>query len=413
MRGRQVTPAIEEVRVPPNVRTIACARRVAAHIARERHLVLMLPLAIMRHHCGPDVADQHDDRTKPETAGKPGPGEGDGWDRMRTADARHVLKAVRPSRVADEGIGLPAAGAARRRHPVLPGKRATQHELEPVRTRILAGDQEGVDAAVVIEGEIAEISPHDADHELQPLPKSRTQRERQPRIPQVEIPLDVRPWDEVTRSDEAGRYEPDLVEVTENRNPIRDQIERKEQIADPQQQHELGQEARAPIEKACNQDTQLGHDGALWHGYDFVPDNGRIPHPDRMVARVPDSRQGGGRSAVTRSGRSVQWSGPLVMRAPHNTTTPTDATMISQKVTGADPRPILPARPMAMTPVCRAPAIARMTSAITPLASKVATTRYKTRLLSADAPLGAARLGRPSASVDQIDAIRHDPCTFD
>jgi hypothetical protein len=109
-------------------------------------------------------------------------------------------------------------------------------------------------------------------------------------------------------------------------------------------------------------------------------------HPERMVACVPDSRQGGGGSAVTHSKVLVQWSGPLVRRAPHNTTTPTDATIISQKVTGADPRSILPVRPIAMTPVFRAPAIARMTSAITPLASKVATTRYKTPLLSADAP---------------------------
>src|SRR5580658_7349551 len=279
MRGRQVTPAIEEVRVPPDVRTIAFTGRVAAHILRERHLVLMLPLAVMRQHSGPDVADQHDDGAKLETAGKPGPGEGDGWDRMRTADARHVLIAVRPSRMADEGIGLPAAGAARRRHTVLPGKRAAQHELEPVRTRILAGDHESVDTAVVIEGEIADISPRDADHELQSLPKSRTQRVGELRIPQVEIPLYVRPRDEVTRSDEAGRHEPDLVEVTENRDPIGDQVERNEQVTDPQQQHELGQETRAPIDKAGNQDTQFGHQSSPWHVYDFVPDNGRSPHP--------------------------------------------------------------------------------------------------------------------------------------
>src|SRR5580658_2258190 len=118
-----------------------------------------------------------------------------------------------------------------------------------------------------------------------------------------------------------------------------------------------------------------------------------FPHPERMVACVPDSRQGGGRSVVTHSGVLVQWSGPLVNRAPHNTTTPTDATIISQKVTGADPRSILPVRPIAMTPVFRAPVIARMTSPITPTASNVATTRYTTRLLSADAPCRASGRG--------------------
>src|SRR5208337_1670020 len=105
-----------------------------------------------------------------------------------------------------------------------------------------------------------------------------------------------------------------------------------------------------------------------------------------MLACAPDSRQGCGRSVAPHSDVLVQWSGPFIKRAPHNTTTPTDATIISQKVKGADPRSTLPVRPIATTPVFKAPVIAKTTSTIAPLASKVAKTRYKPPLLLADAP---------------------------
>ncbi len=87
----------------------------------------------------------------------------------------------------------------------------------------------------------------------------------------------------------------------------------------------------------------------------------------------------------------IQWSGPRIRRALHSATTQMDAAITSQKANGADPRSILPVRPTAMTPVFKAPTIARTTSTVAPLASKVARTRLKLRLPSgyaeADAPL--------------------------
>src|SRR5277367_272374 len=79
---------------------------------------------------------------------------------------------------------------------------------------------------------------------------------------------------------------------------------------------------------------------------------------------------------------SVQWSGPRIRRALHNTTTPMDAAITSQKVNGVDPRSILPVRPIAMTPVFNAPTIARTTSAVAPLASSVTNKRFKLPLPS-------------------------------
>jgi len=78
----------------------------------------------------------------------------------------------------------------------------------------------------------------------------------------------------------------------------------------------------------------------------------------------------------------VQWSGPRIRRALHSATTQMDAAITSQKVNGADPRSILPVRPTAMTPVFKAPMIARTTSTIAPHASKVTRTLLKLRLLS-------------------------------
>src|ERR1019366_720399 len=183
----------------------------------------------------------------------------------RTADARAVLVAPRPARVADDGIGLSAAGVAWRWHMILPGERAAQHELEPVRARILAGDQEGVDAAILIEEEVTGIGLHDPGQELQTLPKSRAHRKLEPRIPEIEISVFARLRNEVTRSDEARHHEADLVEVTDDRNPIRDQIKWNEQVADSKHQYEPGQKARSPVEQARNQDAQLSGDSTLGH----------------------------------------------------------------------------------------------------------------------------------------------------
>src|SRR5665213_1926996 len=140
-------------------------------------------------HCGSDVADQHDNRAKRQSLREPGPCECDGRDGVRTADLWHARVALRPARVTNDGIGISAAGMARGWHAVLCGKRATQHELQPMCAGILAGDQEGVDAAVLVEEEIADISLRNPDQELQMLPGPRVHRDLWPCIPTAEIPV--------------------------------------------------------------------------------------------------------------------------------------------------------------------------------------------------------------------------------